>query len=187
MISGHLVPVFHGRVEINKMASMAAALRSFRQKFPGFTDILVGVLVGAGITKVYYETTGTAGEDHTSKTQKEIKKIVENNVNLKYGQHLRTIDVSRDGDDSVDGKVGFAGGLGPLRYLKYKNHWVCYDQAKKIPLWVAEHLTRDKVQGEAKRELSAFTSDHNIPVEFQACNEDFWGSGWSRGHMAPAG
>lgn len=170
---------------------MAAYLKSFRQKFPGFGDILIGILVGTGVTKIYYETTGTHGEDQSSRKQKEIQKIVEKNKNLKYGRHLRTIDVSEDvSDDEVDGKKGFCKyGLpqSPLRHLRYTNHWVCYDQARKIPLWVAEHLTRNKVQGEAQREFSEFTSDINIPATFQAQNKDFLGTGWSRGHLAPAG
>ena len=29
----------------------------------------------------------------------------------------------------------------------YTNHVLCYDQAKKIPLWVAEHLSRDTISG----------------------------------------
>lgn len=171
---------------------MTSFFRSFRQTIPGISDILVGVLVGAGVTKVYYETTSTPNEDKTSKKQQEIQKIVESNSNLKYGKHLRTIDASKVDEefDVVDGKRDFSKyGVpqSPLRYLKYTNHCVCYDQAKKIPIWVAEHLTRNKVQGEAQREQSNFISDRNIPAEFQSDNTDFLGSGWARGHMAPAG
>lgn len=171
---------------------MTSAFRSFRQKFPGFSDILVGVLVGAGITKVFYETTSTTTEDKTSKRQQEIKKIIESNSNLKYGKHLRTIEADKvDKEfDAVDGKRDFNKyGIpqSPLRYLKYTNHLICYDQARKIPIWVTEHLTRDKLQGEAQREQSHFKPDHNIPAEFQSDNTDFFGTGWARGHMAPAG
>ena len=38
----------------------------------------------------------------------------------------------------------------PLRgadVLYYSNHVLCYDQSKKIPLWVAEHLTAERMQG----------------------------------------
>ena len=38
----------------------------------------------------------------------------------------------------------------PLRgadVLYYSNHALCYDQSKKIPLWVAEHLTPERMQG----------------------------------------
>ncbi|PFX28236.1 Nuclease EXOG, mitochondrial [Stylophora pistillata] len=72
------------------------------------------------------------------------------------------------------------------RKLRIENHVLCYDQAKKTPRWVLEHLTRDKVKGEANRIHSAFKPDPNIPAVFHSSNDDYWDSGWSRGHMAPA-
>ena len=29
----------------------------------------------------------------------------------------------------------------------YSNHVLCYDRARKIPLWVCEHLTHDRMKG----------------------------------------
>lgn len=29
----------------------------------------------------------------------------------------------------------------------YKNHVLCYDQAKKTPIWVAEHITKADLKG----------------------------------------
>jgi DNA/RNA endonuclease G (NUC1) len=42
-------------------------------------------------------------------------------------------------------------------------------------------------QTPANRKLSRFRQDPNLPPEVAAKNEDFWDSGWSRGHMVPAG
>uniref|UniRef100_A0A8C6XSP7 Nuclease EXOG, mitochondrial n=1 Tax=Naja naja TaxID=35670 RepID=A0A8C6XSP7_NAJNA len=39
----------------------------------------------------------------------------------------------------------------------------------------------------ADRKKCKFKADPNIPSMFSAENEDYIGSGWSRGHMAPAG
>uniref|UniRef100_A0A8V5G8D2 Uncharacterized protein n=1 Tax=Melopsittacus undulatus TaxID=13146 RepID=A0A8V5G8D2_MELUD len=39
----------------------------------------------------------------------------------------------------------------------------------------------------ADRRHCKFRPDPNIPLMFSAVNEDYLGSGWSRGHMAPAG
>ncbi|XP_041367686.1 nuclease EXOG, mitochondrial-like isoform X2 [Gigantopelta aegis] len=41
--------------------------------------------------------------------------------------------------------------------------------------------------GDANRKKSKFKPDPDIPAQFSARNEDYFKSGWSRGHMAPAG
>ncbi|CAH2281978.1 nuclease EXOG, mitochondrial [Pelobates cultripes] len=70
---------------------------------------------------------------------------------------------------------------------QYINHALSYDQAKKTPRWVIEHLSKEKMLGKADRKHCKFKPDPNIPQIFNASNEDYLKSGWSRGHMAPAG
>ena len=41
--------------------------------------------------------------------------------------------------------------------------------------------------GKAYRHDAKFKPDPSISENFSATNEDYWHSGWSRGHMAPAG
>ncbi|XP_049726739.1 LOW QUALITY PROTEIN: nuclease EXOG, mitochondrial [Elephas maximus indicus] len=67
------------------------------------------------------------------------------------------------------------------------NHAVSYDQAKRVPRWVLEHISKSKITGDADRKHCKFKPDPSIPPAFSALNEDYLGSGWSRGHMAPAG
>ncbi|KAJ1099475.1 hypothetical protein NDU88_004576 [Pleurodeles waltl] len=69
----------------------------------------------------------------------------------------------------------------------YTNHALSYDQEKRIPRWVIEHISKSKVVGTADRQHCKFKPDPNISPIFSATNEDYWKSGWSRGHMAPAG
>ncbi|XP_066484772.1 nuclease EXOG, mitochondrial [Tiliqua scincoides] len=69
----------------------------------------------------------------------------------------------------------------------YTNHALSYDQAKRVPRWVIEHISKDKTVGNAERKYCKFRPDPSIPPVFSAMNEDYLGSGWSRGHMAPAG
>ena len=62
----------------------------------------------------------------------------------------------------------------------------------RTPIWVAEHIDRTKVEPvdpsqAANRKKSKFKPDMALAAEIRASNEDFWDSGWSRGHMAPAG
>ncbi|XP_040289807.1 nuclease EXOG, mitochondrial [Bufo bufo] len=70
---------------------------------------------------------------------------------------------------------------------QYISHALSYDQAKKTPQWVIEHLTKEKTVGIADRKHCRFKPDPSIPEIFSASNEDYLHSGWSRGHMAPAG
>ncbi|XP_034518122.1 nuclease EXOG, mitochondrial isoform X3 [Ailuropoda melanoleuca] len=44
-----------------------------------------------------------------------------------------------------------------------------------------------EIDRDADRKHCKFKPDPNIPPTFSAFNEDYIGSGWSRGHMAPAG
>ena len=69
----------------------------------------------------------------------------------------------------------------------FTNHSLAYDQARKSPIWVMEHLSKEKLKGDADRHLSNFKPDYNLPELFRTKNEDFLGSGFARGHMAPAG
>ena len=176
---------------------MAAWLTKLRSQLSGVGNVVTAFIIGAGLTKIYYETADT--DKGKVSTQKQIKDIIARHDNLKHGSHLRTIsprrletnldklDTLEEIGDIDDDKV-FKYGL-PQRspdYIRYKNHVLCYDQAKKTPVWVLEHLTKEKVKGEADRARSAFKPDLNIPARFQSNNDDYWDSGWSRGHMAPA-
>lgn len=70
----------------------------------------------------------------------------------------------------------------------YTAHTVMYDRCRRVPIWSAESVSRATVKSTvAKRKHSKFQQDPDIPSEFSSANEDFRGSGWSRGHMTPAG
>lgn len=79
----------------------------------------------------------------------------------------------------------------PVAHLSshtYTAHMLTYDQCKKIPMWVAEIITWDMVKSTvADRKRSTFQPDPEVLACHSAVNEDYKGSGWSRGHMAPAG
>ncbi|XP_037239878.1 nuclease EXOG, mitochondrial isoform X2 [Falco rusticolus] len=88
-------------------------------------------------------------------------------------------------EESLLEKYGFPEAGTETRY--YTNHALSYDQAKRVPRWVIEHISKQKTLGSADRRHCKFRPDPNIPLMFSAVNEDYLGSGWSRGHMAPAG
>ena len=63
---------------------------------------------------------------------------------------------------------------------------VAYDETSRIPIWVAYELTAEEANGTIGRSGKNFRPDEKAKV-MQADNYDYRGSGWSRGHMAPAG
>jgi len=69
--------------------------------------------------------------------------------------------------------------------IKKKAYIVSYNNDTKIPNWVAWHLTADNTDGPFKR-LSNFHEEEDLPTP-RATLEDYRRSGWSRGHMCPAG
>lgn len=76
----------------------------------------------------------------------------------------------------------------PVSLHSYKSHSLAYDRSRKVPLWVAETITKEKVRSKvANRKKSKFCPDPSIPPCYSSANEDYRRSNWSRGHMAPAG
>ena len=69
--------------------------------------------------------------------------------------------------------------------LKRKAYIVSYNKETKCPNWVAWLLTAEHSDGECPRD-NAYYEDEEVPLP-RATNEDYKGSGWSRGHMCPAG
>lgn len=61
-----------------------------------------------------------------------------------------------------------------------------YDPTEKTPVWVAERITKDSVNGHANRKGMDFAEDPQIPHLSQGHREDFKRSGYDMGHMAPS-
>lgn len=69
--------------------------------------------------------------------------------------------------------------------IRKASYIVSYNKDTKIPNWVAWHLTADHTDGYVKR-MSNFYEEEQVASP-RATLEDYRGSGWSRGHMCPAG
>ena len=61
-----------------------------------------------------------------------------------------------------------------------------WDPATRNPAYSAEYLLEENVSGIENRQ-GTFKQHPNIAAELQATNEDYFKSGYDRGHMAPAG
>ncbi|MFT3812944.1 MAG: DNA/RNA non-specific endonuclease [Acidovorax sp.] len=89
----------------------------------------------------------------------------------------------------------FAGGVAPvvsqaphLRELCYDAFAILHSGSTRTPVFVAERLNRKLVQ-QAQGELRTdrFFADARLPRSERAELADYKGSGYARGHMAPAG
>lgn len=69
--------------------------------------------------------------------------------------------------------------------IRKSSYIVSYNKDTKIPNWVAWHLTADHTDGPVRR-MSNFYEEECV-ANPRATLEDYRGSGWSRGHMCPAG
>ena len=69
--------------------------------------------------------------------------------------------------------------------IKKKSYIASYNKDTKIANWVAWHLTSEHTEGSIGRG-NMFHEDEEVPSP-KATVEDYKGSGWSRGHMCPAG
>lgn len=70
--------------------------------------------------------------------------------------------------------------------LTRASYIVSYNKKTKCPNWVAWRLTREHSNGDVSRMGNAFHEDREVPAP-RALNADYKQSGYSRGHMCPAG
>jgi len=61
-----------------------------------------------------------------------------------------------------------------------------YDCRTKNANWVYERITAENLKGDVDRENFKFKEDPSIPQIFRSTLKDYQGSGFDRGHLAPA-
>lgn len=78
---------------------------------------------------------------------------------------------------------GIPGNTGDI--LCHKGFLLAHDSERKTPIWVIEHLTKEKAMGTLGRK-DAFKPDPDLAKGRRAELSDYKGSPYDRGHMAPA-
>ena len=70
--------------------------------------------------------------------------------------------------------------------IEYLGYSVSYNKERRIPNWVSYELLASETDGPYSRKGKNFRQDPSLSLS-QADDNDYRNSGWSRGHMAPAG
>ena len=73
------------------------------------------------------------------------------------------------------------------RELCYEAFAVLHDGNARTPLYVAQRLNRRTIEAADEKRSDRFFADARLPENERAELEDYKRSGYSRGHMAPAG
>jgi endonuclease G len=88
----------------------------------------------------------------------------------------------------------FANGAPPIVKKRPMQRALCYDSfailhsgESKTPVFVAQKLNRASVADADEKRTNRFFADARLPLAERASLEDYQGSGYDRGHMAPAG
>ncbi|KAG8738591.1 nuclease [Ceratobasidium sp. 414] len=147
----------------------------------------VGAALGAGIA------TGVA-----SRKQAQLAASVPTAPMQVKGPLVETKQVGPRGvvqlSPTLPGDVLRYGSPGPISDLITRKAYVAgYDRRMRHPAWTAEHLTRASLakgpaseSSKGDRSQSTFAEDVSLPVPFRARLQDYFKSGYDRGHMVPA-
>ena len=120
----------------------------------------------------------------------ESRKIYESEIAKKdngNSSNEATVNKQTSSEASVEGlEVPASLKETPEIVLKRTGYTVSYNSDRRVPNWVAWHLTEAHLTGNTKRAESKFHEDLDVP-EPRAVDFDYVRSGYDRGHMCPAG
>lgn len=87
------------------------------------------------------------------------------------------------------GQYGWPQSSKQLVSVCHSGYAVGYNSQTKTPAWVIENITRESLSitdGKKAERDESFQPDPTIPLSISATTQDYYRSGYDRGHMAPA-
>ena len=91
----------------------------------------------------------------------------------------------RSDTDGASGKVELPALSGDDHIVVHEAYTSSYNTTTLIPNWVAYELTKEETYGDNERGDRMFCMDPDLGTR-QAKREDYYNSGWTKGHMIPA-
>lgn len=95
------------------------------------------------------------------------------------------IDGAQSDNFSNDFRLAIRSDHSNQQIIKRTAYSLSYNSELLIPNWVAWRLTAEHADGDCPRD-NTYYEDEDVCFP-KATNEDYKGSGWSKGHMCPAG
>ncbi len=89
-------------------------------------------------------------------------------------------------DHCIGGAPTLLADVGPTHVLVREGYALLHADAMKIPLWVCEDLSHEDTEGDADRKRATFKPEPSLEAGQRAELKDYRGSGYDRGHNAPA-
>lgn len=75
----------------------------------------------------------------------------------------------------------------PTKDVEHRNgFWFSYDGRARLPRWTLERLNVEELKQVVRRDSNPFRGDEGVLPEARAIPSDYDGTGYDRGHMAPA-
>lgn len=146
-----------------------------------------GAATGAGVTALFYSNKSSRKElpSPTGASSAAIPKFSTSTVPATPTPSLASVRPSGPVDPTGLFQYGFPGPIADaISSLPLTS---AFDRRTRNPAWVAEHITPESLaQHKADRKHSNFTEDENIPAAFRARLNDYFRSGYDRGHQVPA-
>lgn len=138
--------------------------------FSKIPTLCIGIILGIASQRI------PEIKSQTDKVLSEFEQIQKNKIVLKPTKNKKTVYFSK----SLDNR--------PISSFQIERtgYSLGYDARNKNPSWVYEHLTNESIKGTAERSNSDFKEDDTLPEHLRATLADYKGSGFDRGHIAPA-